>query len=249
MDLNLRERTALIRGPFSSTVQGMVMGLTQEGANCVLLDTVNEPSIRFCSQISDAREGNPKLGRALSIKNPLKTDADVKEAISQAVQPFGSIDLFIDAQMSVTPNKFKVGEPLAHIDDEIHQNLKISIQLAHSALAFFKARRRGRVLFLMNEKYADPIAAAARGALLGFAQNLAPQTAEYNATINLLCVGMTEEWILSQHPQTPIKEALEKMRQTDPLLKITEPDKIMNTTIYLLSQAGLAINGQYIKLS
>lgn len=249
MDLNLRERTVLIRGPFTSTVQGLVMGLTQEGANCILLDVVNEPSIRFCNQISDAREGNPKLGRALSIKNPMKTDLDIKDAIGQAVQAFGSIDLFIDAQMSVGANRFKIGEPLAHIDEEIHQNMKISLQLAHAALNFFKARRRGRVLFLMNEKYADPISAAARGALTSFAQNIAPQAAEFNATVNSLCVGMTEEWILSQHPGLAIKEALEKMKQVDSSIRITEPDKIMNTTIYLLSQAGSAINGQYLKLS
>lgn len=249
MDLNLRERTVLIRGPFSSTVQGLVMGLTTEGANCVLLDVVNESSIRFCSQISDAREANPKLGRAVSIKNPLKTENDLKEAISQAAQPFGAIDLFIDAQILASANRFKIGESLSYLDEEMHQNLKVTIQLAHAALNFFKSRRRGRILFLMNERYPDPVSAATRGGLVAFAQSLAPQITEHNVTANLLSIGMTEEWILSQYPESSIKEALEKMRVTDASVKITEPDRITNTVVYLLSQAGAAVNGQYLRLS
>lgn len=250
MDFNLKERTALIYGPFSSTVQSLVIGLTQMGANCVLLDTDNAPSMRFCNQVNDAREIHPQYGRAMGVKNPLKTDADFREAIGSAAHTFGSVDLFIDAQLVNAQNKFKIGEAVDYLDEEIHKNFKASVVLTHSILNFLKSRKRGRIVYLMNDVYPDPIVAGARGALVSFAQTLAKQVVEHNITVNVLTLGLTEEWILSQYPEAAsMKEAVELMRKKDPSLKITESEKVTNAVAFLLSQAGASLNGQHIKLT
>ncbi len=250
MDFSLKERTALIYGPFNSTVQSLIMGLTQLGADCVLLNTDNAPSIRFCNQINDAREINLKFGRALSIKNPLLTEADTREAVNTAAHSFGSVDLFIDAQLINRPNGFKIGEEISYLDEEIHQNFKVSVLLTHAVLNYLKTRKRGRVLFLMNENYPDPILAGARSGLIAFAQNLARQMSEFNVTLNVLSLGLTEEWVMAQYPQMKtIKDAVESLKQKDSSLKITEPEKIMNTVAFLLSQGGVSLTGQVLKLT
>lgn len=250
MEFNLRERTALIVGPFTTTTQSLVMGLTQMGSDCVLLDFDNTASQRFCNQINDAREINPKFGRALGVKSPMKTSEDIRDAIGSAAQAFGSVDLFIDAQAYNKPNRYKIGEPLDYLDEEILQNFKSSVMLTHAVLNFLKNRKRGRILYLLNETYPDPILAAARGALIPFAQSLAKQVAEHNITVNVLKLGLTEEFILAMHPEaSSIKEAVLKLREKEPHLRITEPDKITNTVTYLVSQFGVAVNGQVISLS
>lgn len=249
-NFNLRERTALIVGPFTSTVQNLMMGLTQLGSDVVLLDFDNASSQRFCNQINDSREVNPKFGRALSIKSPMKTPNDIKDAIGTAAQTFGSVDLFIDAQTYDKPNRFVIGQPLDHLDEEVQTNFKSSVMLTHAVLNFLKNRKRGRILYLLNENYPDPIMAGARGALVPFAQCLSKQVAEHNITVNVLKLGLTEEFILGQFPESKtIKEALEKMRAKEPHLRITEPDKITNTVTYLVSNYGSAVNGQVISLS
>ncbi|MNJ93292.1 4-formylbenzenesulfonate dehydrogenase TsaC1/TsaC2 [compost metagenome] len=249
-NFNLRERTSLIVGPFSSTVQSLVMGLTQMGSDCVLLDYDNSASQRFCNQINDSREINPRFGRALGIKSPMKTTEDIKEAISSAASSFGSVDLFIDAQLNNRPNNYQIGASLSYMDDEVHANFKTSVMLTHGVLNFLKSRKRGRILYLMNEHYPDPIVAGARGALVPFAKSLAKQVAEHNITVNVLSLGLTEEYILSQFPEaSSIKEALLKLKERDPSLRITEPDKVTNTVTYLVSQYGAALNGQVISLT
>lgn len=249
-NFNLRERTALIVGPFSSTVQNLMMGLTQLGSDVVLLDFDNASSQRFCNQINDSREVNSKFGRALSIKSPMKTPEDFRNAIGDAAHAFGSVDLFIDAQTYDKPNKFVIGQPLEQLDDEVQTNFKSSVLLTHSVLNFLKNRKRGRILYLLNETYPDPVIAGARGALVPFAQTLAKQVAEHNITVNVLKLGLTEEFILAQFPEAKsIKEAVEKLRLREPHLKITEPEKVTNTITYLVSQYGAAINGQVIGLS
>lgn len=247
---SLRERTALIYGPFSSTVQSLVMGLTQMGADCVLLDFDNNASQRFCNQINDSREINPKFGRALGIKSALKTSQDVKDAISSAASSFGSVDLFIDAQLVNTPNKYQIGQPLDYMRDEVHQNFEVSVMLTHAVLNFLKSRKRGRILYLLNENYPDPVVAGARGALVPFAKALAKQVVEHNVTVNVLSLGLTEEYILSQFPGSPsIKDAVAKLKEKDPSVKITEPDKVTNTVAYLVSNLGAALNGQVVSLT
>lgn len=247
---NLRERTALIVGPFSTTVQSLMMGLTQLGSDCVLLDFDNASSQRFCNQLNDAREINSKFGRALSIKSPMKTAEDIREAVGSAAHAFGAVDLFIDAQTYNKPNRYKIGEPISYLDYEIDHNFKSSVLLSHAVLNFFKTRKRGRILYLLNEFYPDPIMAGARGALIPFAQSLAKQVVEHNVTVNVLKLGLTEEHLLAQYPEAKtLKEAVEKLREKEPHLKITEPDKVTNTVTYLVSQFGAAVNGQVISLS
>lgn len=247
---NLRERTALIYGPFSSTVQSLVMGLTQLGADCVLLDYDNQASQRFCNQINDGREINPKFGRALGIKSALKDAQDIKDAISTAASSFGSVDLFIDAQLVNTPNRYQIGQSLDYMAEEVHQNFQVSVMLTHAVLNFLKSRKRGRILYLMNEIYPDPVVAGARGALVPFAKSLAKQVTEHNITVNVLSLGLTEEYILSQFPgSASIKEAVSKLKEKDPSIKITEPDKVMNSVGFLVSNLGAALTGQVISLT
>ena len=247
---NLRERTTLIVGPFTSTVQNLMIGLTQMGSDCVLLDYDNASSQRFCNQINDSREINPKFGRAISIKSPMKSAADCQEAISTAAQRFGAVDLFIDAQVYNEPNRYKIGESIEYLDGKLEQNFKSSVWLTHGVLNFFKNRKRGRILYLMNETYPDPIVAASRGALIPFAASLAKQVAEHNITVNVLKVGLTEEYILNLYPEAKsIKEAVDLLKKRDPALRITEPDRITNTITYLVSNYGAALNGQVLSLS
>ncbi|KYG67062.1 3-ketoacyl-ACP reductase [Bdellovibrio bacteriovorus] len=249
-NFNLRERTALIVGPFTSTVQNLMMGLTQLGSDVVLLDFDNAGSQRFCNQINDSREVNPKFGRALGIKSPMQTADDFKNAIGDAAHAFGSVDLFIDAQTYDRPNKFVIGQPLEQLEEDVQKNFKSSVMLTHGVLNFLKNRKRGRILYMLNESYPDPIVAGARGALIPFAHTLSKQVAEHNITVNVLKLGLTEEFILNQYPEAKsIKEAVEKMRLVQPHLRITEPEKITNTVTYLVSQYGAAVNGQVISLS
>lgn len=247
---NLNGRTALIVGPFTSTVQSLMMGLTQIGCDVVFLSRDSSSSQRFCNQLNDQREVNSKFGRCMGLQSALMSVEDVREAVGSAAQYFGSVDLFIDAQVFSDPDAYVIGEDLTHLESEITRNFKSSVWLTHAVLNFFKSRKRGRILYLMNEHYSDPVLAGARGALWPFAQALAKKVAEHNVTVNVLKLGLTEEFILAQYPGvSSIKEALVMLKEKEPHLKITEPERVTNTVVYLVSTYGAALNGQSISLS
>jgi 3-oxoacyl-[acyl-carrier protein] reductase len=255
IQFNLRERTVLIAGPFSSTLQNLMIGLTQMGADVALIDKEGQQATKFCQNITDQREINEKQGRAMSIKADLTDKKQLKDAVGQVAQTFGSIDIFIDAHLTNQPTPMLLANDETDLDPIITTNLKIPLLLTQTIIAYLKGRKRGRILYLINQPVIngstkDLFTAATRTGLIQFAKNLARQISDLNVTVNVLSIGLTEEYLLGQYPESSsIKETLEKLRVSDPTFKITEPDKITHTVVYLVSQFGNAVNGQLIHLT
>lgn len=255
MDLNLRERTVVIFGPMTTTVQNLIMSLTQQGADVALVDSQADKAQRFCSSISDQREVNPKFGRAGSFKVDFSKPDSIKEGISQAAQTFGSIDIYIDAMLGNDITTFPLNGEAVDFDQIYQAQLKPTLIATQVAVNFLKGRKRGRILYLLNDSYRksntqDALSTVFRTGLLEFAKTLSRQVSEFNITVNTFSIGLTEEYLLGHFPNSSsIKEAQEKAKAVDPLLKITEPDKISNSILFLVSQSGAAINGQHISLS
>jgi 3-oxoacyl-[acyl-carrier protein] reductase len=255
MDLNLRERTVVILGPLGPTLQNLVMGLTQNGADVALVDAEADKMQKFCTAVSDQREVNPKNGRAGVFPVQWDQPGSLKDALGKAAQTFGSIDVYIDAMMASKPSPFQVGAENTEIDSLIQKNLTISLKTTEYAAGFLKSRKRGRIVYLLQDSMnrglaVDAIATAARTGLIAFSKSLARQLQEFNVTVNCLSLGLTEEYLLGHFPDSPsIKEAQEKMKSVDPLIRITEPEKIANSLLYLCSSSGAAVTGQHIVLS
>lgn len=249
VNFHLKERTALIVGPFSSTMQKVIMDLCALGADCFVVTPDDSSARRFCQSINDLREVNRKNGRAAAVKNELKTEDNIKDAIGEAIKAFGSVDLYVDMTVMNRRNEFVIGQELNHLESDIHHGLRVPIKLTHGVLAFFKSRQRGRILYVLNEVNHDPVEAAVRGSLVSFAQSLSKQVAEFNVTVNCVSLGLSEEWALSQFPDvSSIKEAVLKLKEKEASLKITEPDRVASTITWLLSSYGATINGQLISL-
>lgn len=252
---NLHQKVALIAGPLSTTVSSVVMGLTRLGVDCVILDPDKSVPQAFINQINDAREINDKFGRAAFIPSDLTSQENIRDVIGRASQTFGGLDIYIDALMINQPTPMKIEAALEGLDQMIDKHLKGSLYLTQGVLAFFKSRKRGRVLYLLNESPSakvreDVLVQAVRSGLKGFAAALAKQVSEFNITVNALSVALTEEYILAHDPQAKsIKEALEKLKLIEPSLKITEPDKITQTVTFLVSPLGAAVSGQTLSLS
>lgn len=252
---NLHQRVALIAGPLSSTVSSTVMSLTRLGADCVILDPDKSVHSAFISQISDAREVNEKFGRAAVIATDFGSVATVKDVIGRASQVFGGLDIYIDALMIQQPTPLVIEEAFEGLDHLIDRHLKASLFLTQGVLAFFKSRKRGRILYLINDSPAakakeDILAQAIRSGLIRFSSALAKQASEFNATVNTLAIALTEEYLMAHDSEAKtIKEAMERVKLTDPSLRITEPDKISQLVSFLVSPMGASVTGQTLTLS
>lgn len=256
MDHILRERTVVILGPIKTTMQNLVMGLTQEGADVAMIDADADKLQRFAQNVTDQREANSKLGRAAAISVNWSDDSSVKEAFSKAAQSFGSIDIYIDALSSSNPTPLKIGEShSSEIDQILNQNLATSLKATQTAAHFLKSRKKGRIIYfieneMLNGNFQDAIATAGRTGLVYFSQTLARELLESNVTVNCLSLGLSEEYLLGHFPETnSLKEAVEKMKATNPKARIADPQKITQAVTFLCGPSGASVTGQNIILN
>lgn len=251
MEFVLRERTIVIFGPLNTVTQSLLTGLTGQGADVALVHAEAQKAEKFCAQLTDQREIQTKHGRAAAIKTDTSTFLNVKDAFGRVVQSFGGIDVFIDANLTNTPTPLNFESAEINFDTMINDNLKTTLMATQAILGFLKNRKKGRIVYLMNKAAQsqapeDAIQSACRSGLVAFTQALAKQVQEHSMTVNVLSLGMTEEFLLGHYEGLAIREALEKYKIQNPYARITEPEKITNSLIYLLSPSGAAINGQCI---
>lgn len=251
--LPLRDRTCVLVGPLTSIFQHLAMGLTQMGADVAFIDKDTKVAQRFANQIMDSREVNEKFGRAAALQFDVTVPEQARDAISRAAETFGAVDIVIDGLQLNAASPFKIDQPLSEISQLIDQTVKPSLYVTQAAVNFLKGRKRGRIIYLahaasLNGKPEDSLGAATRGGLVFFAKALAQEMLSHTLTVNVLSLGLTEEYLLGHYPDSPsIKEALEKYKTLNQTARIVEPEKVTNAILFLAGQSGSAITGQVIQ--
>jgi 2-hydroxycyclohexanecarboxyl-CoA dehydrogenase len=255
-NFKLQDRTAILTGPCNSTNQAIAMKLTQMGVNIALVDRNIEKMERFANQLQDAREVQDRYGRAVAIQADLSKLHHVQDAISRAAESFGGIDIFIDGLMTTDVKPFKDPNALEDFDRILDVNLRSPMMSTHAVLRFLEGRKRGRIIYLMHDVARlglmhNSLLAATRSGLSAFARSLSREVAEYNVTVNCIATGLTEEFLLSQHPneKISIQEAQTRMNRQFPGAQTTESEKVANLVAFLASPLGSGITGQTIAVS
>jgi 2-hydroxycyclohexanecarboxyl-CoA dehydrogenase len=258
MSFKLHDRTALITGPCNTMTQAIAMKFTQMGANVALIDRNIDKMQRFAAQLTDAREINERYGRAIAISADLAKSHHTQDAISRAAESFGGIDIYIDALMTTETKRFEDSDTLDDFDRIIEVNLRSPLMMTHGVLRFLKSRKRGRVIYLMQDVarlglQGSGLIAATRSGLTTFARTLAGEVADSNITVNCVAIGLTEDFLLSSRPQessrTSIQEMSQKIQQSFPQARLTEPERIANMIAFLASPLGAGVTGQTIAVS
>ncbi|WLR52773.1 SDR family oxidoreductase [Bacillus tianshenii] len=104
--------------------------------------------------------------------------------------------------------------------------------------------------------YGNSAYAASKFALIGFTQSFALEAIRSNIRVNAVCPGFVETEMgiaaikrKAEREGRSFEEQWEKVHETMPSGRITKPEEVANTIIYLLSEAAENIVGESVKLS
>ena len=249
MDFPLRERTIVIAGPFNTLTQGLMSTFAMQGADIALVDPEADAAQRFCQNINDQREINPKNGRTAAIKSKMDQWADINDAFGRVVQAFGGIDVYLDLQFMNSPTALDISAREFATDEIITKNLKATLISTQLMVGFLKGRKKARMIFAMPEAFVkgsslDMWSTATRAGLIPFANSLSKQMAEHQVTVNTVLMGLTEEYILAHYPGKNIKEGLAISRNSMGCGKLIDPQKVADALGFLIGPSGASITGQ-----
>jgi len=196
MDLNLRDKVAVITGGTVGIGLAIAEGLAAEGANLVLIGRNKERTDDEAVRVAD-KHGVIAMGIAADVATAEGCDAVIKGV----TKGFGGVDILINNAGTGS------NETIAEADDAKWQyywdlHVMAAVRLARGLVPAMKKRGGGVVLHnasicAVQPLWYEPIYNTTKAALMMFSKTLANEVVGNNIRVNTVNLGLvlTPDWI------------------------------------------------------
>ncbi len=240
----LQDKTILLTGPFNGVTQAVLRTMTELGADIAFVNDQTPTAARYVDGVNEAREARPDFGRAAYFQLPLNSEKDVKEALGRVAEGIGRMDVLVDASPLGWPTDVVVAE-----------RLRLGQVMSDQLVAFFKARQRGRIIYLYEDRVLKNV--AVEGWLGTYQDKLEKHIVESGAalkdqsvTVNGVALGVTEDFILRFFPKSgSIKKSLIELQSKTTGVRLVEHSEIAGALAYLACPASSSVTGQILRLT
>lgn len=242
MDLNFKDKVALITGAASGIGRETALLLAEEGAKVIVNDIRSNEASKVVNEIK--LKGRSGVALDADVSNYAKVDQMVREAI----KVFGKIDILINNAGTFPSKPIQVMAEV-DFDEVIAVNLKSVYNCVRAVVNPMIERRYGRIVSLSSiAGKVGSIAklshyAAAKAGIIGFTKSIARELGEFNITVNGVAPGPTDTPLLGA-----ARETIQKAAKASPLSRLAQPREIANLIVFLASDAASFITGQVITI-
>jgi 3-hydroxybutyrate dehydrogenase len=252
----LKGKVAIVTGSTSGIGRGIATALAAEGCR-VMLNGFGQ-----ADEIERLRSGLMQRYAIETAYSPadMSQPAQIRELVATTVRHFGDIDILVN-NAGIQHVARLVDFPEERWDAVIAVNLSAAFHAMKSALPHMLAKKWGRIvniasahgLVASGEKAAY---VAAKHGLVGLTKVAAIETANSGVTCNAICPG----WVLTElvarqidaraaAQAIPVEQArLELLREKQPMLDFTTPEKIGALCVFLCGEAASTITGAALSI-
>ncbi|MBW2058307.1 MAG: SDR family oxidoreductase [Deltaproteobacteria bacterium] len=256
MDLELRDRVALITGGSYGIGRGCAEALAKEGVH-VAICARNKEKLDAAT-----REIQSKFGtRALGVVADCSRLPDIENFVKEAARTLGRIDILInnagtgsDEKIETTPD-----EKWQHYWD---LNTMSAIRCSRAVIPHMKENGWGRIVNI-SSIYAKqpaaycPVYNVTKAALMMFSRCLAEELVDYNILVNNVNPGLTrtplwEYWagVWGKQQGISADEYMENhARQHTPIKRFCSPEELAQVIVFLCSAKNTYMTGASIDVS
>lgn len=229
-------KTVIVTGAGSGIGKEVALEFGRKGANVIIAEQDEEKGAQTAEQMK-------KLGaRSLFVRTDVRNEAEIKNAVEEAMQNFGSLDILIN---NAGVSKFKPLFDLAvsEWDDVIATNLR-SVFIASREAA--KVMKPGSSIVnlsstraFMSEEGSEAYAAS-KGGIMAITHALAASLSEKRIRVNSISPG----WI-----ETGDYEALtEEDHEQHWSMRVGKPSDIVKACLYFCDEDNDFVNGENINV-
>jgi 3-hydroxybutyrate dehydrogenase len=252
----LQGKTAVVTGSTSGIGFGIATALATEGCDIVLNGFGDPAAIEQLRGGLAERHGVRTLYLAADMTKP----AEIRDLVGEAARRFGTIDILVNNAgiQHVAPI---VDFPEDRWDAVIAVNLSAAFHASKAVLPLMIARRWGRIINIASAHglvaSADKAAyVSAKHGLIGLTKVAAIESANQGVTCNAICPG----WVLTPLVEQQIEararlqgiavdEARQELvREKQPMLAYTTPEKIGALAVFLCGEAASTITGAALSI-
>lgn len=239
MNLELRDKVALVTGASRGIGFAIAKGLAAEGAKLCIAARGREALEKAAAEIK--AEG----GEVLSVPCDVAEDASVRGLIDAAMEHFGRIDILISNASALS-----VGGEREDWDKSLSVDLMGAVRLVDAVLPGMRGRGEGSILFISSvsgveaSRMNDFGYTSAKAALNAYAKKLAMNEAANGIRANALLPGSVEfpggGWEIMRKENPAIYEMV---RSSIPFGRLGKPEEIADAAVWLVSARAGWVTG------
>ncbi|ADO77189.1 SDR family oxidoreductase UcpA [Halanaerobium praevalens] len=242
----LTDKVAFITGAASGIGRGITKVYAQQGAKLVLVDIADD----VLDLASDLKaEGHSSV---IAIQADLRNLDDLKKAVTQAKDKFGTIEILVANAGVCKLGKF-LEMTAEDRDFHIDVNIKGTWNTIQAVLPEMKKNNKGSIVItssVTGDLVADPgetAYALSKSALVGLTKSLAVELAPFQIRVNAICPGyvrtpMAESIAQQSNPKEP-EAVLTEMAKAIPMQRLAEPEEIGELAAFLGSDESSYMTG------
>lgn len=252
MDLNLRDKIAIVTGASRGLGFATALLLAQEGSR-VALNSRNPQNLETASQKINSLTGSPVLTIAGDVSQP----ETANQMVERVVQEWGGIDILITNAGGPPAGKFETFD-LEDWHNAVNLNFISAVALIRAALPHLRKSAAPAVLTVTSISVKQPIEGlvlsnSVRAATIGLTKSLALELGKDGIRFNSILPGWTAtervEHLLQHRAQTnhsTIEEERQKIASQIALGRLADPQEFARVAVFLVSPAASYITGSMI---
>jgi len=245
MNLNLKNKNALVCGSTQGIGKATAILLAEEGANVTLIARNEEKLKAVLAELPNNQQCHGYLVADFSKPNELK------EVLESS-----------DLQFHILVNNTggPAGGPIfnARIEEfesAFTEHLKCNHVLVQSLVPFMKTECYGRIVNVISTSVKQPldglgVSNTIRGAVANWSKTLANELGEFGITVNNVLPGATgtgrlKEIINNKAAKTgkSFEAVAQAMKNSSPAKRFAEPEEVAAAIVFLTSERASFING------
>ena len=241
MDLNLKNKTAVITGSSRGIGKKIAETFAKEGINVVITATNFEKASQVAEELKSAYNVE-----VLALQHDAKSSESCKEVIAKTIEKFGSIDILVN-NAGITKDMLVIQMDDNAWNDVISTNLSGAFYMAKEAAKNMLRARKGKIINISSVigkmgNAGQANYAAAKAGIIGMTKSMAKEFAARNICVNAVAPGFIQTDMTDVLSEDTVKGILNII----PLKKLGTPEDVANLVLFLASDMSNYITGEVI---
>jgi NAD(P)-dependent dehydrogenase (short-subunit alcohol dehydrogenase family) len=249
VDLELKDKVAIITGGTQGIGRATALRLAQEGAKVVIAARGKERLEAVAAEIRGSG------GMAVAVQADVSKPSDCEKVVAGALRGFGRVDILVNnAGTSLTGEFESVTDALWQQDLDL--KLFAAIRLCRLVVPHMRKQGGGRIVNITTIGAKQPRARSmpttvSRAAGLALTKALSKELAKDNILVNTVSLGLVQA---GQHERKaekagkPVEELYKEMAKDIPLGRVGRAEEAANVIAFLASAAASYVTGASINL-
>ena len=247
MNLNLKNKNALVCGSTQGIGKATAIALANEGAKVTLVARNRDKLKQVLAELPDSENHSFIVA---DFTNP----RDLQEKIIKFIDENHGFHILINNTGGPRSGAI-LSASLDEFDNAFIMHLKCNHILAQATVPFMKEAAFGRIINIISTSVKEPIPGLGvsntiRGAVGNWGKTLSVELGEFGITVNNVLPGFTDTERLAEIIKikaniegTTIEEMTEIMKNYSPAKRFAQPQETASVITFLASESASYVNG------